>query len=263
MTEAGSFRVRPRVWIGFAIWVAYALLVFVIQQLSGVSYDHFGDNGGTLFRGAGISLIVATVLLAVTTTLLGWWRPALFDRQHARRWPIIAPALMAIAMILNLTATDWSSFDGAFFAASVVLILVGFTEELTTRGLLLVALRSRLGEGWVWFITSAAFALMHLINALSGQAIAPTLQQVGSAFLGGTIFYVLRRTTGTLIWAMVLHGLWDFSTFAVTHGTPAATAAVGGIVELIAGVLAVIFVAFVIRGSNERLDGAETVPQGA
>jgi membrane protease YdiL (CAAX protease family) len=161
---------------------------------------------------------------------------------------------MVVALLASLAATDWASYDGAFFAASVVLTLVGFTEELTTRGLLLTALRSKLGEGWVWFVSTALFALMHLMNAASGQDLLPTLQQVAFAFLGGTIFYIVRRTTGTLIWAMVLHGLWDFSTFAVGHGTPGALAGVGPIVYLIAGVLALIFVPFVIRGANERID---------
>ena len=160
---------------------------------------------------------------------------------------------MAVALIINLASTDWGSYDGGFFAASIVLILVGFTEEMANRGLLVVGLRSKLGEGWVWFISSALFALMHLTNVFTGQPLAPTLQQVGLAFLAGTVFYITRRTTGTLIWAMVLHGLWDFSTFAVGHGTAGPFAGLGGILNIIVGVLALIVVAFVIRGSNERL----------
>ncbi|MBS1905828.1 MAG: CPBP family intramembrane metalloprotease [Actinobacteria bacterium] len=256
-------RVRPRVWIGLAIWAGYAVVVFVVQQLSGVPYTEFGRDGGTLFLGAGLSLIIGAVLLAITTSLLGWWRPALFDRKHSARWPIFVPALMAVALLINLVSTDWGSYDGAFFAASIVLLLVGFTEEMATRGLLLVGLRSRLGEAWVWFITSALFGLMHLTNAFGGQDLGLTLQQVGMAFLGGTVFYILRRTTGTLIWAMVLHGLWDFSTFAVGHGTPSAFAALGGTVNLIAGVLGLVVVAFVIRGSNERLPAADHVKVAA
>ena len=241
-------------WIGLAIYAGYVAVVFAVQLLSGVPYDELGDSGANLFFGAGLSLIIGAVLLAVTTSILGWWRPALFDTHHGPRWTLIAPALMALALVLNLVSTDWTSFDPAFFAASVVLILVGFTEELTTRGLLLTALRSRLGEGWVWFVTSALFGLMHLVNAVSGQAIGPTLQQVGFAFMGGTVFYVLRRATGSLIWAMVLHGLWDFSVFAVTHGDPGPLAALGGTVNLLAGVVALATVAFVIRGANERLE---------
>ncbi|MFB2580518.1 lysostaphin resistance A-like protein [Herbiconiux sp. P15] len=247
-------RVRPRVWIGLAIYLGYVAVVFVIQRLTGIPYTELGESGETLFLGAGLSLIVAAVLLAITTSLLGWWRPALFERHHAPRWTLIAPFLMAVALVLNLVSTDWGSYDLAFFAASVVLILVGFTEELTTRGLLLTALRSRLGEGWVWFLTSALFALMHLVNALAGQAIGPTLQQVGAAFLGGTIFYILRRASGSLIWAMVLHGLWDFSTFAIGRGAPGPFAGVGSILYLVAGVVALATVAFTIRRADEKLE---------
>ncbi|WP_235480265.1 CPBP family intramembrane glutamic endopeptidase [Leifsonia sp. Leaf264] len=248
-----KLRVRPRVWIGLAIWAAYVLLVFIVQSLSGIPYTEWGENGGNLFLGAGLSLIIGTIFLAVTASLLGWWRPSLFDRQHSVRWPVFVPALMAVALLINLASTDWGSYDAGFFAASIVLILVGFTEEMANRGLLVVGLRSKLGEGWVWFISSALFAVMHLTNVFTGQGLAPTLQQVGLAFLGGTVFYILRRTTGTLIWAMVLHGLWDFSTFAVGHGTPGPFAAFGGILNIIAGVLGLIVVAFVIRGSSERL----------
>ena len=252
-SSPSHYRVTPRPWIGVAVWAVYVVLVFVIGLLSGVPYTDFGKNAGSLFLGAGVFLIVGTIYFIVVTGFLGWWRPALFDRQRSKaRWPIIAPILMAVALLINLASTDWGSYDGAFFAASIVLLLVGFTEEMATRGVLIVALRAKLGEGWVWFISSTLFGLMHLTNALTGQELLPTLSQVGAAFLGGTVFYILRRTTGTLIWAMVLHGLWDFSTFAVGHGHPGPFFAFGGIINYIAGALALISVAFVIRGSNER-----------
>ncbi|HPM51342.1 MAG TPA: CPBP family intramembrane metalloprotease [Rhodoglobus sp.] len=251
---AKSWRVKPRVWIGVAIWAGYVLLVYAIQVAVGVPYDQLGQSGSNLFWGAGFSLIVATVLLAATTSILGWWKPALFDRARSRhRWPIIAPFLMAAALLINLISTDWGSFDLAFLAAAIALILVGFTEEMATRGLLLVGLRARFGEGWVWFLSSAMFAVMHLTNILLGAPVAGTVQQLGLAFVGGTVFYILRRTTGTLIWAMLLHGLWDFSTFAVTHGTPSTLAPVGNLTNIIAGLLALVVVAFVIRGSDERI----------
>ncbi|NQX13284.1 CPBP family intramembrane metalloprotease [Microbacteriaceae bacterium VKM Ac-2855] len=247
-------KVRPRVWIGLAIYVGYLIVVYVVQALSNVPYDELSESGSNLFFGAGLSLIVAAVLLVITTTVLGWWRPALFDRHPSVRWPIIAPILMAVALVFNLISTDFASYDAGFLAAALVIILVGFTEEITTRGLLLTGLRSRLGEGWVWLLTTALFASMHLLNATSGQALGATLQQVVFTFLAGTIFYILRRVTGTLIWSMVLHGLWDFSTFSLTHGTPGPLASIGAIINVLAGVFALIAVAYVIRGAQERLD---------
>lgn len=251
-------KVRPRVWIGFVIYVGYVAVVFTIQRLSGVPYTELDESGSNLFFGAGLSLIISAILLAITTSILGWWRPALFDRHHSVRWPIIAPIIVALALIANLFATNWSAFDGAFFAASIVLILVGFTEEITTRGLLLTALRSRLHEGWVWFISTSAFAAMHLMNALSGQSLPATLQQVGLTFMMGTILYILRRTTGTLIWPMILHGLWDFSVFSLQHGgATGGLAGLGAGGEILAGIFALIAVAFVIRGSREGTRNAD------
>lgn len=251
-----QLRVRPRIWIGFLIWIGYCAVTSVVQALMGVPYPDFGTSGGNLFRGAGVSLIVGAILLAITTSLLGWWRPALFDRRRsAHRWPIIAPIAMAVLAVLNLIGTDWGSYDLAFFGASIVLLLVGFTEELTNRGLLVVALRSRLAEGWVWFLSTLAFALMHYLNVLGGQAFGPTTVQVGFAFLGGTIFYVLRRVTGSLVWAMVLHGVWDFSTFAAAHGTISPLSGVVNVVYPLFGALALISLPWVIRGAQERTAG--------
>lgn len=250
---------RPRIWIGLAIWVGYLVVVGVIQAVSGIPYDSWGDSAGNLFLGAGVSLIIASVLLVITTTLLGWWRPAMRERAHSRhRWPLFVPILAAIALVMNLAGTDWAAYSGAFFAASCVLLLVGFTEELVSRGILLTALRSRLGEGWVWFITSALFGLSHLMNVLLGAPLTGTVGQVLAAFLGGTIFYILRRTTGTLIWSMVLHGLWDFSVFAAGVGHAGDITAIGNVVYLTAGILGLLSVVFVIRGANER--GEPRVP---
>ncbi|WP_226079741.1 CPBP family intramembrane glutamic endopeptidase [Mycetocola spongiae] len=247
-----ALRVRPRVWIGLAIWLGYIAVILAVGRITNIPYPELGSSGETLFRGAGISLIVGTILLAATTTALGWWRPALLERRRsAARWPIIAPALMAVLAVLNLMGTDWAALDAAFIGALLVLLLVGFTEELTTRGLLLVALRSRLGEVWVWAFSTLAFALMHLINAFSGQDVLPTLSQVGFAFLGGTLFYILRRITGTLLWAMLLHGLWDVATFAASHGTPSPLVGVVATLYLVAGILGLIAVPFVIRGARE------------
>ena len=113
-----ALRVRPRIWIGLAIYVGYLVVVYTVQAFSGVRYDELGESGSNLFFGAGLSLIVAAALLAITTRLLGWWRPALFDRHRSVRWPIIAPIVMVVALVFNLVSTDWASYDSAFFAAS-------------------------------------------------------------------------------------------------------------------------------------------------
>lgn len=67
------YRVRPRVWIGIAIYLAYVVVVFAVQQLSGIAYTDLGESGVNLFLGAGLSLIVGGIIeiVAIIVALAG------------------------------------------------------------------------------------------------------------------------------------------------------------------------------------------------
>ena len=245
-------RVAPRVWIGLAIYLGYCAVIVIVTKLGGVPFPEIGKSAETTLKGAVLPLGVAAVLLIITTTALGWWRPALFERQRSHhRWPIIAPLVMAIASILNLINTDWSKFDATFLGSLLALgVLVGFCEELMARGLLLTALRSGLKEFWVWFLTSVLFGVMHMLNVLFGAPVQGTISQVGLAFASGTAFYIARRVTGSLVWAMVLHGLWDTSVFAV--GFAPKELSFAPLLVFVVAALSLAFVYWVIKGADEK-----------
>ncbi|WP_245635879.1 CPBP family intramembrane glutamic endopeptidase [Herbiconiux solani] len=254
-------RVTPRIWIGLAIWAGYVLAIFVVSILSGVPFPEVGTSAESTWRGAVLDLAVGAVGLVIVATVLGWWRPALFEQRRSQhKWPVFVPIIMLVAAVLNLINTDWSQFDASFVLALVALgVLVGFNEELMARGLLLTALRSRLGEGWVWFVSSALFGVMHLVNAALGAPLASSLLQAALAFASGTAFYIVRRVTGSLIWAMLLHGLWDVSVFSVGHA-PISTA-FGAVLAPLVGILSLAVVYWVIKGTDERMHAADPHPR--
>lgn len=258
-----SLRVTPRIWIGLVIYVGYVLVIFTVTKLLGVPYTDIGTSAESTWKGAVIDLAVAAVLLAITASLLGWWRPALFERRRSHhKWPVFVPVLMFVAAIINVVSTDWSKFDASFLLALLSLgILVGFCEELMARGLVLTAFRSRLREGWVWFLTSLLFGAMHLVNAALGAPFLSSLSQAGLAFASGTVFYILRRVTGSLIYAMVLHGLWDVSVFAVGYAPN--SAAFGAFLAPVIAVLALAVVYWVIKGADEKTPDAGAVGASA
>ncbi|MEP9395670.1 CPBP family intramembrane glutamic endopeptidase [Gordonia sp. VNK1] len=233
-------RVTPKVWIGITIWALYTVLVFAVQKAIGIPYDEWGDSAANLWRGAVISLAAGAALMALMATVLGWWRPALFDDgRSTMRWAWAAPIAMLVLLGVNLTATDFGEIGTGFLVAAIVLgIGVGFSEEFMARGLLLVGLRSQLSERWVWILTSVLFGAFHLINILLGAPVTQTVIQVVTASLSGCIFYVTRRLTGSLFMAMVLHGAWDFSTFVQGHAPafapPASLIVIVGIVAAVA-----------------------------
>jgi len=245
-------RVTPRLWIGFAIWVGYIVIIVSVTLLSGVPYPDIGTSADSTWRGAVMDLAVAAVALVILTTLLGWWRPALLEQQRSHhKWPIFVPIIMLAAAILNIFSTDWSQFDASFLLSLLALgVLVGFCEELMARGLVLTAFRAQLAEGWAWFLSSALFGLMHIANAILGAPWLSSLQQAGLAFASGTAFYIVRRVTGSLIWAMLLHGLWDVSVFAVGHAP--ASAPFGAFLAPLVGILSLAVVYWVITGTHER-----------
>lgn len=251
-----TLRVTPRIWIGLAIYVGYVLVIFTVTKLVGVPYTDIGTSAESTWKGAVIDLAVAAVLLAITTSLLGWWRPALFERARSHhKWPIFVPILMFVVAIANVVNTNWTKFDASFLLALLSLgVLVGFCEELMARGLVLTALRSQLREGWVWFLSSLLFGLMHLVNAALGAPFLNSLSQAGLAFASGTAFYILRRVTGSLIWAMLLHGLWDVSVFAVGFA-PNGTAWASFLAPVV-GLLALAVVYWVIKGADEKIPDA-------
>lgn len=245
-------RVIPRVWIGVGVWVGYVIVIVVVTLLSGVPFPEIGTSADSTWRGAVLDLAAGAVFLVVVASVLGWWRPALRERRRAHhKWPIFVPIIMLVGALFNLVNTDWSRFDASFILSLVALgVLVGFNEELMARGLLLTGLRSRLREGWVWFITSALFGVMHLVNAILGAPLGSAISQAGLAFASGTAFYILRRVTGSLIWAMVLHGMWDVSIFA--SGYAPLSPPFGSLLGPVVGALALATVYWVIKGTNER-----------
>jgi len=70
---------------------------------------------------------------------------------------------------------------------------------------------------------------MHGLNIFLGAPVRDTVTQVVMAGVHGSAFYSLRRHFGTLVWAMLLHGLWDMSIF-VHQQSGADSAVVGALV---------------------------------
>ena len=207
-------RIKPQWWIGVVVLLAYAAWVLAAWLWRDVDYRHMADEANLM-----VAVIqpwgIAALVLAAFNAWAGWWRETLFETSRLR-----SPAMLAILSIVMvgfiasmLWSTDYSGIPLHHLGLVLVAtLLVGFCEEMTTRGILLVSLRGSLrSEAWVWFLSSAAFGLLHVTNAFFGVG-AMALVQVGLAFCVGTGLYLLRRLSGTLLLPMLVHAAWDFST---------------------------------------------------
>ena len=113
---------------------------------------------------------------------------------------------------------------GAPFLLSLALgtALVGFNEETAYRGVALVAFRRTVQGGLgVVLDCRCCSACCTAPTSCSGQPLVPTVRQIVIAFLMGTVFYVARRVTGSLLFMMAIHALWDFGSFSFMGGLEA------------------------------------------
>lgn len=218
-------KITPSLLKGILVLLGYLAVVFTVWAVTDTDYDTIGDSVENVRNAVTIAMACGVVYIVIVTSILGWWKPTLREaRKVGHAWMWIIPVLLLLGVVLNLVATEWGRFDeigtplGTYVAwLAIGCVMVGFNEEMITRGLLIVGGRGTLHEGWVWFVSSLCFGLLHVPNAFFGQSAGTTGAQVLLAFVIGTSYYVTRRFTGLLVIPMALHGLWDFSTFVQSH----------------------------------------------
>ncbi|MEG3615393.1 CPBP family intramembrane glutamic endopeptidase [Isoptericola haloaureus] len=250
-----GMRVRPTALAGLGVFLLYLALIVLVQSTSGVDYDDLAASSQNIWRFGILSLGVGALAVTALTVWFGWWRAATVETVRSRkRWTLVAPAIYLAVALGNLVVTDWGALEIGFVLSAVVLgVTVGFAEELTTRGTLLVGLRGTMREIAVWATTCVLFGAMHGLNIVFGAEVGSTLQQVVVAGMQGSAFYVLRRVLGRLAWAMALHGLWDFSIF--TQSAAPGGDNVLGLLVLPTALLSVVAGFVVARDAGRRSAG--------
>ena len=217
-------RVQPRPSLAWIIGIGYAVLFLVLELVMGVGYDVIGATTGNIIKGIVVPVAVGALVLALVTTALGWWRPVLWELPASSpprppRWLLAVPLLVFIGTLLGIDYGNLGEMGGAMILwLALGTALVGFSEEIAYRGLAVVGFRGGYGEVKVWLFSAILFGLLHGVNVVLGQGAVPTIRQVIFAFVLGSVFYAIRRISGTIIVPMVIHALWDFGSFTHVAG---------------------------------------------
>jgi membrane protease YdiL (CAAX protease family) len=171
-------------------------------------------------------LIAAAFILSVV--LWQGWRDVALDRwTDAAGW-----RLAWLPMIYIVGGFAVATFLGLPPATVLLLLLlntflVGFSEEVMFRGVLLQAFRHATAIWPAVLLTSVAFGAVHSLNVFVTGDLRAALIQSSAAFLSGLMFIALRLRTGSLWPPIIVHALWDFATF--TLGAAGAAAAHDGL----------------------------------
>ena len=95
-------------------------------------------------------------------------------------------------------------FTSSFIMSLIAFIMVGFGEEILTRGFMMTALKTTRNKIVILTGTSVIFSLMHLFNPNT------TFLSLVNIFLVGLLFAYLFVKTGKLWWPIGYHITWNF-----------------------------------------------------
>lgn len=200
----GWFIVHTVVWIS---------LVRFLPGDDFVEYPDLGALGLPWMRQFVIPLLVVLALQIILITRRGWWKPVLSeDSRTTKMWMAIPPVIVAVIGLSQFIGDGLSDVPSHYWIGmSLTMLLVGTTEEISFRGILLVGGRQTFGrELYAFLFSSALFGLFHLPNVFLGQEFGPSVAQVVATAVIGSAFYCLRRISGSLIPCILLHAVYDW-----------------------------------------------------
>lgn len=221
------FADRFRIAIACVAFVAWLLITALIPA----STRHSHNIVDALTGGLQWGIVFAGLFLILLTALCRWGDLGLRPPAPARS--LLLLWLPAIYLLLFLAADVAVLMrNGPLPAAAVGFLalnaaLAAFSEELMFRGVLFGALRTRLRPWTAIAVTTVLFGLTHLLNAVAFGSLPLAAAQAVAAAMSGLLFIAIRVRTGSLLPAMVYHGLWDFGTLVLVAGALAGPGASG------------------------------------
>lgn len=246
-----------RFWEKGGWWRALLLtaVYFILFQLLSLLFTPLAVQIEEPASAAGIAVfyvlpeLLGAIVLTAFTLSVGWWRQ-LFARQPitGRGWMWIAIVVVLLFNILRFATIDYgkAGFD-VVLTWLLAGLLIGFTEEVLTRGLVVNLMRKAgYREIVVAVISATLFAALHAGNLLNGQPLLATAFQIVYTFAFGILMYLALRVTGTIIAPILLHASTDPSIFLQTaypaEGALTGIAGLGNIAVIAAAAVLIFFI---------------------
>lgn len=249
-----GFFERPTVWKAVVVTVAYLAYYLLVGLVLGAVFGDEVDKDDLLSTGASIFFALVLPIAVGAVTLVGFtasigWLGRVFGRQDVtgrRPWMWAGPVLVIAAIVGHAAAIDWSRWRPEQIALIALLgVCVGLAEELMTRGLVVQMLRGAgRSERFVMGVSSLLFALMHMVNLLSGMKASTVLVTLVYTFGFGVCMYLTMRVTGTIWAAVFLHACTDPTTVLASGGVDEAVTGQSGAWSLLASAATILMIVF-------------------
>lgn len=200
---------KPALWAAFGYIAIMAVGMFTVGRVFGMRYPEPNMVYVLVFFEAAMSLFA----VVMARRIFGHWQCG-FGPIDWRGLIWLAPnfALMAVMFYITLKA-DRAALSGLVLLIILTTILVGFSEELAFRGLVLQGGLRDVGTGKAILISAAMFSALHSVNVLAFVPLDGMVQQMGLTFVFGLAMACYALRANSLVPVMVFHALWDMVQF--------------------------------------------------
>ncbi len=119
---------------------------------------------------------------------------------------------LIILAFIQFTGTFNSSLDFyQILLFGLLMVNVGFIEEVIFRGFLYKAIKEKSGFLRAILITGTTFGLGHIVNLMRGMTVENQVEQIVLAIVIGILLSLIVEITQSLIPGIIFHILFNFS----------------------------------------------------
>lgn len=194
-------------WASLGIWVGIEVLVFggILAAAVLLPARALGSSAAAwtalVPHVLGLVWLLATERGKLLLRLVPSGRGLLWGIAGGLAMLVFGIAWSALLQVLGVETPDVASYLRAIVPSRVVLclwgaVLVPIVEEGWFRGRFLDAVRSRVGVGWAFVLTSVGFAAIHGLPIF-----------VPAYLVFGAVLFALRERTGSLFAPVVAHAV--------------------------------------------------------
>lgn len=204
----------PSLRLGLGTATIYFAIVVLATVYSFVLTDPPRTTRDMLWHLLPVQIGLVVFILYVVARHLTWDAVGFGPMQ----WPVLlwlSPSILLMGLMVQDVAPALPAIPlGTVWLLFTVPFLIGFSEEVMFRGILLRGAMARLSLGQAMLLSAVLFALLHVLNCIAFPSIWPTVQQTAFAFCVGFFLAPVALKLGNL-WPVILwHGIWDMIIFA-------------------------------------------------
>ena len=229
------------------------IIYIAIMGVGMITANIVGIKYGTpdIFKVIFFFEVIMSILVVVIYKRLGL---NLFKTKFKfSKWTIPYIVILIIGIVTLVTTGKFTESLPLLFLVLISTMLVGFSEELMFRGILLNVLLEKRSTLFAIMVSSAGFSLLHVVNLFANASLKGTIVQLIDTFLVGLIFSCILILTKNIIPLMIFHFVWDFVLISnpITHAKVELVTILDILITFI--IVVPIMVYTVKRTKNERI----------